>query len=125
MDTLGLARKDDKQTSHDGAEHIKPRLNDRKLEFMSGLRALGGRATAKEVASNVYPGEFAIFDSIRKRAIDCVRLGWVREVEPRECKVSGRKCTVYEIIEIARCEACGGEMVNGVCKRELEEESNG
>ena len=92
------ARSSDKQTSHEGAAHAVTVLNERCAEFLAALTKIGS-ATAKEVANEVYPNCHSRFDSVRRRAIDLVKLGLVRECDPRPCKLSGKKATVYEVVK--------------------------
>jgi hypothetical protein len=64
---------------------------------MHGLEIIGGSGTAREVAAAI-GGSVALHDSIRRRATDMVRLGFIEELSPRECRVSGRKVTVYRLM---------------------------
>jgi hypothetical protein len=79
------ARASDPPTSHAGAAHIEPKLNDLQREFMRRL-GVGGK-TANEVARGQ--------ESIRKRAKELVRQGVLVELEPRRCGVTGKVATVY------------------------------
>ena len=82
-----LHRVSDKQTSIDAAEDVRPKLDGLRAEFVARLREIGRPATANEVAA----GD----ESIRKRAAECVRAGWVKEMGTKICAVSGKRATVY------------------------------
>jgi hypothetical protein len=86
-DDARIAREAAKQTSHDAADDVRPKLAGLRAEFVRRLRELGRPATANEIAA----GD----ESIRKRAAECVRLGFVKEVGTKVCAVSGKRATVY------------------------------
>ena len=81
-----IARNSDKQTSHEAAAEIKPKMGILQAEFLRRLGRLA-EATANEVAA----GD----ESIRKRALELVRSGMIEEVGTRECKRTGKRATVY------------------------------
>ena len=86
-----IARSTDKETSHEGAEHVRPLLKSAQSEFIRRLRLLGGSATANEVARGN--------ETVRKRAKELVELGYVRELPKRPCERTKRNATVYEIVK--------------------------
>lgn len=82
-----IARTTDPQTSQDAADEIQPKLVGLRAEFVRRLKELGRPATANEVAA----GD----ESIRKRAVECVRIGYVVEMGTKTCSVTGKRATVY------------------------------
>ena len=91
-----IARQSDPQTSAIAAANVESKLSGLRLQFVAGVRRCGGSATAKEsaVAMSANP---EVVESIRKRAKECVDMGFVSLLEPRKCKVSGNACLVYFI----------------------------
>jgi len=89
------ARKLDKQTSKDAAKDHKQRDAVRRSQFVDALRFLGGFGTAREVASIACAGNFALHDSIRRRASDLAKDGIIEEVGVSVCSVSNKKATLY------------------------------
>lgn len=84
----------DPVTSIHAEIEVSPRLTIRAKQFLQGLESLGGCATAREAAA-VVADSIALHDSIRRRASDLVKLGVIQEIEPRVCRVSGKRATVY------------------------------
>ena len=84
---FAMARQADKATSHEAAEAVTPKLEGLRAEFVRRLREIGQPSTAQEIAA----GD----ESIRKRALECVRLGFVRECGRRKCAVTGNSATCY------------------------------
>jgi len=88
--TFGSApihRASDKLTSIAAAKETEPKLGGLRLEFVNRLRAIGRTATAQEIAGGN--------ESLRKRALECVRLGFVVEAGTRVCAATGKMATVY------------------------------
>lgn len=95
-----LHRSSDPHTSVEAAHEIMPRLNQRCQQFLRSLRALG-KATAKEAAMHACPNDYAQCETIRRRASDLHRDGFIIVVGRRKCKISGKPVNVYE--EIKQC----------------------
>lgn len=91
-----LARQSDPVTSKIAANELK--LTVRCNQFLHALRKLG-RATANEVAQQVAPDNPGLFGSIRRRASDLHKMGIIRVVERRRCRVTNKFVSVYEVIE--------------------------
>lgn len=87
-----LARKHDPVTSVTAARKIEPQLSGRRAEFVRCLKELGRPATAQEIAA---VAEVTIRESVRKRAKECVRLGFVVEAGTKFCEVTGQRAAVY------------------------------
>lgn len=93
-----LARQADPPTSVDAAKDIESKLTLRCQQFLSGLRLLG-TATANEVGIFVANDNIGLVGSIRRRASDLHALGLIRIVDRRECKVTGKRVNVYQVVE--------------------------
>lgn len=91
-----LVRNSDPQSSHDAAVAITPKLTMRCKQFLDGLRQLK-QATANEVGALVAQDNIGLVGSIRRRASDLHRDGLIRVVGRRNCKVTGKPVTVYEV----------------------------
>lgn len=89
------ARMNDPATSQIAAQEVATKLVGLRADFVCGLRLLGGRGTANEVAVAVtrIPTKA---ESIRKRAKELVEAGVIRVIGDRECMVSGKRAQVYE-----------------------------
>lgn len=89
-----LARQSDPPTSAIAAAKVESKLSGLRLQFVAGVKRCGGSATAKEaaVAMSANP---EVVESIRKRAKECVDMGFVSLLEARKCRVSGNACLVY------------------------------
>ena len=97
LDELGtLVRPSDPQTSFEAAEGIAKKLTFRCSQFLLALDKLGD-ATANEVASQVAPNNMGLFGSIRRRASDLHRMGFIQVVDRRACRVTGKHVSVYRI----------------------------
>ena len=83
-----LARATDKQTSHEGAADVAPRLNDLHREFWVRCKR-SPDSTAQEIASGN--------ESLRKRAKELVDAGRLIESGRRKCRRTGRAATTYRI----------------------------
>ncbi|AMV34387.1 hypothetical protein VN12_19840 [Pirellula sp. SH-Sr6A] len=90
------ARRSDPETSHIAAEELSPRLRGLRLQFVEALTQLG-QATANEVAAFV-TSDPHLAQSIRKRAKEIERHGFIRVVGVRACKQTGSKASVYEVV---------------------------
>lgn len=91
---FAVARASDPATSTEAAESVLPKLAGLRLEFIRGLAACGGSATANEVARAV-TDDHSHRESIRKRAGECKRLGMIADIGSRVCTVTGNRATVY------------------------------
>lgn len=100
--SASLARTTDPQTSHDAAAGVRPKLAGCQKLFVETLRAMGGAHTAVEVATTAAnlqgDGKRYNVETIRKRARECERLGWIQERGARMCRVNKSNATVYEVI---------------------------
>ena len=85
-----IARINDPATSHQAAAEIVPKLVGLRAEFVARLKAIGS-GTANEVAR----GD----ESIRKRAKECERFGWIEVVGERRCRVTGKNAMVYRVVD--------------------------
>ncbi len=92
FDNLHIVRKSDPHPSRIAAVEIEPQLSGRRAEFVRCLKAIGKPSTANEIAARAGS---RIRESVRKRAAECVRLGFVREAGERACEVTGKLATVY------------------------------
>jgi hypothetical protein len=95
---FAIARDGDPSTSTEAAKSVSPKLAGLRLEFISGLAACGGSATANEVARAISDNH-SHRESIRKRAGECKRLGMIAEIGSRVCKVTGNRATVYAVVD--------------------------
>ena len=86
----GLARASDPKTSKQAADIIRPKLSGLRAEFVARLKVLKV-ATAQEVAAGK--------ESLRKRAKELVDLGAIKVVGVKECSVTGKNATAYEVVE--------------------------
>lgn len=86
FDASPIARQSDPETSQIAAADIEPKLSGCRREFVERLRVLGA-ATAQEVADGN--------ETIRKRAKECERMGWIVNAGARRCRVTGKMATVY------------------------------
>ena len=91
-----LCRATDKETSQTAAADITPKLAGLRAEFVRLLREIGRPATAQEVAALAGGAE-----SIRKRALECVRMGAVREYGTKTCEVTGKQATCYVVEQLS------------------------
>ncbi len=92
FDQPAIARISDPITSHVAAESVLPKLSGRRAEFVDCLRQIGQPATAQEIAALA---DDRVRESVRKRAKECVRLGYVVEVGTKRCDVTGQTASVY------------------------------
>ena len=93
-----LHRSSDPQTSIEAAEDILPRLGLRCQQFLTALRALK-QATAKEAAMAACPNDYAQCETVRRRASDLHRQGIIMVVGQCQCRVSGKRVSVYEEVK--------------------------
>ena len=89
------ARNEDPDSSHDAADELLSCLSTRRVQFLKGLRELGA-ATANEVGVHVAGSKIGLVGSTRRRASDLEKLGYIRVIGHRECKVTGKRVHVYE-----------------------------
>lgn len=90
------ARVSDPVTSQQSAEIVQFRLAGLRLRFVEGVKQLG-TATANEAAYAITDNP-QLAESIRKRAGECVNAEQVKVVGMRECRISGNRCRVYEVV---------------------------
>lgn len=95
FDQCEIVRKSDPQPSRIAAVEIEPQLSGRRAEFVRCLKSIGRPSTANEIAAMA---ESRIRESVRKRAAECVRLWFVKEVDERACEVTGKLATVYWVV---------------------------
>lgn len=93
-----VARDSDPITSHVAAANVESSLSGLRAKFAEGVARCGGSATAKE-AANAMSRNPEVVESIRKRAKECVELGYVRCDGTRRCNVSGHSCMVYHTLK--------------------------
>ena len=90
FDHCEIARTSDKPTSKEAAKRIEPKLSGLRAMFVKRLLELDRPATANEVAVG--------YESLRKRAIECVKAGVIREIGTKRCDVTGEKATAYWVV---------------------------
>lgn len=100
-----LCRPSDPEPSHVAAEQIASGLSDKQATFVEHARLLR-QATAAEVAASAVPLEIGQTtaglckrETIRKRASELVKAGWIRVVGQRKCYVTGKLASIYEVIQ--------------------------
>jgi len=100
-----LFRRTDPETSQQAAAQFASNLNAKQAEFVAAARALR-QATAAEVAAYAVPLEIGQTtaglckrETVRKRASELVKLGWIRVVGVRKCDITGNAASVYEVVE--------------------------
>lgn len=96
MDLFEYARLSDPVTSELGGLSIESKLVGLRRKFTETCRRIGG-GTAQEIAAEAAdcPREA---ESIRKRAKECVDLGFVKVADQaRKCRVTGSMAMVYEV----------------------------
>lgn len=91
-------RLSDPETSHIASREVKPVLQNRAQQFIDGLKILK-QATSNEVARQVAPNSYGVFNTIRRRASDLERDGVIHVVGTRRCSVTNRTASVYAITE--------------------------
>lgn len=96
FDQSAIARKNDPPTSVEAATAQEPKLAGRRAEFVRCLRELDRPATAQEIAA---VADVAIRESVRKRAAECVRLGFVVEAGTKCCDVTGQRAACYWVVK--------------------------
>jgi hypothetical protein len=100
-----LCRRTDPETSQQAAAQVASGLGAKQAEFVAALRALR-QATAAEVAAYAVPLEVGQTtaglcrrETIRKRASELVKLGWIRAVGSKKCDITGNAASVYEVVK--------------------------
>lgn len=83
-----LFRFTDPATSRMAAEGVSDKLNGYRAQFVERLMVL------KQATNEVAGGN----ESLRKRARECERLGFIREAGVRACSVTGKQATVWEVV---------------------------
>ena len=92
-----VARATDPQTSHDAAASVDlGRLQSLALDL---LRVSDEPLTASEVGMRCMRTHGGMSESYRKRCGELVAKGLVRECDPRECSVTHKQATTYEVKE--------------------------
>ncbi len=95
LDEIGThVRASDPQTSFEAAEGIVKKLTARCSQFLVALDKLGD-ASANEVAFQVAPDNMGLFGSIRRRASDLHRMGFIQVVDRRACQITGKPVSIY------------------------------
>lgn len=89
FDNTKIHRSSDPETSRQGAEHIQRKLNGLQVEFIRRLRERDEPSTANEVAEGN--------ESIRKRSGELKRMGLIRSVGKRKCRVTGQMAHIFEV----------------------------
>lgn len=92
FDQCVIARTSDPITSQLAAVNVAPKLSGRRAEFVACLKAIGRPATAQEIAAQA---DVRIRESVRKRAKECVNLGYVAEIGTKRCDVTGTMAMTY------------------------------
>jgi hypothetical protein len=100
-----IARNSDPEPSKIAAGDTKPKLGGNHKVFLLALKRIGRPATAQEVAAEAVPidgslpvpSAFSKRESIRKRAKELVRMGFIGVGDARICRVTGKESTVYEV----------------------------
>lgn len=95
-----IARKSDPETSKEAAEVFDAKAA--KKAFIIGLHNCGRPSTANEIASE-FKGEMQQ-ETIRKRALELVRSGFVSKCDKRPCLITGVTATTYQLTEKGRNE---------------------
>jgi hypothetical protein len=93
---FAYARSCDPETSRESAVETKLVATGLRLVFVHQVRE-HGPCTANEAVESFENNHYA--ESVRKRAGECEKLGLVRVIGTRACKVTGRSAQVYEVIE--------------------------
>ena len=90
-----IARLTDKATSHEAAADTRPKLRGLQLAFVEAVASMAEPATAAEIAEAAYARDpSSSRESYRKRALECVRAGFIAECGKRQCRISGKNCTL-------------------------------
>lgn len=99
-----IARASDPEPSHVAADQVSSGLSDIKVAFVLTLQQSNTGMTASEVAAAaipIEPGQAAVSmcrrETMRKRASELVRSGWIRVIGQRACGITGKLATVYEV----------------------------
>lgn len=92
------ARQGDPATSKEAAQEIAAKHTRLEQEFLQVLRELG-EATSNEVAVLIAEGNVGRIGTMRRRASDLLRKRSVVALEPRNCQVTGKKATVYRVVQ--------------------------
>lgn len=90
------ARANDPETSKQAAEEIGVDLNALERQFLTALGILG-RATSNEVAAWIAGDNYGRRNTLRRRASDLIAKGSIVAIDPRVCRVTGKRATVYEL----------------------------
>lgn len=101
------SRRSDPTTSKQAAGKVD--LAGNKKLFFETLKVIGKThpRTAYEVAAAALPYSSSLSvaktskdrETLRKRALDLVRLGLIRECGKRMCRVNVNECMTYEVVE--------------------------
>lgn len=93
---FAFARTCDPQTSKLSAAATKQVATGLRAVFVHQIRE-HGPCTANEAVASFENAHYA--ESVRKRASECERLGAVRVVGTRACRVTGSQARVFEVVE--------------------------
>lgn len=91
------ARTSDPETSKQAAIDVSLVVLGLRVLFVEAVRK-AGPATANEAVATL-EGNPHFRESVRKRASECVKRDLVRIVGTRQCKVTGRNASIYEVVE--------------------------
>jgi hypothetical protein len=96
-----IARATDPRPSHVAAEQVRCGLSQTQALFVGTLRAASHPMTSAEIAAAAIPVSepYATCrrETIRKRASELVKRGWIRIVGERSCSVTGNAASLYEV----------------------------
>ena len=90
-----VARAIDPQTSHEAAAGVD--LGKLQTLALQQLESSDEPLTAAEVGMRCMRAHGGMAESYRKRLGELVRKGVARECEPRECSISHKQATTYEV----------------------------
>jgi hypothetical protein len=99
-----IARETDPNPSHVAAAQVRCGLSQMQATFVGILRASTNPMTAAEVAAAAFPDldephAMCKRETLRKRASELVKRGWIRIVGERACAVNGNVASVYEVVQ--------------------------
>jgi len=97
-----IARATDPRPSHVAAEQVRCGLSQTQALFVGTLRAASHPMTSAEIAVAAFPdlSEPHVMckrETLRKRASELVKRGWIRIVGERSCSVTGNAASLYEV----------------------------
>ncbi len=91
---LPLFRRTDPATSQIAGEDVKPKLNGLRKQFVDRCRhweeCFGNWGTANEISQGN--------ESLRKRAAECVELGYLKAGPVKHCSVTGKLARTFIVV---------------------------